>query len=138
MFIDASVIVAILNRECGYQEIVERIKDGRSDRFVSPLVRFEAVTAVALSRSGTTRPTLEQFKQAEKIVSDFCIRIDAQDVTIMPDIGLRALETARTFGKYVGHKSNLNFGDCFTYACALHQNCPLIYKRNDFAKTDLA
>lgn len=49
MFIDASAIVAILNRECGYQEIVERIKDGRNDRFVSPLVRFEAVTAVARS-----------------------------------------------------------------------------------------
>ena len=138
MFIDASAIVAILNRECGYQEIVERIKDGRNDRFVSPLVRFEAVTAVARSRSGAIRPTLEQFKQAEQLVSDFCIRINAQDIAITPNIGLCALETARTFGKYVSHEANLNFGDCFAYACASYQNCPLIYKRNDFSNTGWA
>ena len=138
MFIDASAIVAILNREYGYQEIVERIKDARSDRFVSPLVRFEAVTAVARSRSGTILPTLEQFKQAEQLVSTFCIGIDARDITITPEIGLCALETARTFGKYVGYEANLNFGDCFTYACALHQNGPLIYKGNDFIYTELA
>ena len=97
-----------------------------------------SVTAAALSRSGTNWPTLEQFKQAEQLVSTFCIGIDARDITITPEIGLCALETARTFGKYVGHEANLNFGDCFTYACALYQNGPLIYMGNDFANTDLA
>jgi ribonuclease VapC len=138
MFIDASVIVAILNHEAGSDEIVRRIEDYKGKRYVSPLVRFEAVAAIARLRSGERRPTPEQFKSAQEIIGAFCDSIQAHDVTITPIIGDIALEAAATYGKFTGHKADLNFGDCFSYACAKAYHVPLIYKGNDFVETDLA
>ena len=37
-----------------------------------------------------------------------------------------------------GHGAKLNLGDVFSYACAKAYRVPLLYKGNDFAKTDLA
>ena len=31
----------------------------------------------------------------------------------------------------------LNFGDCFSYALAKERDIPLLFKGNDFSKTDL-
>jgi len=47
MFVDASVIVAILGREPGYKEIEKRLATVDSSFFVSPLVEFEASVALA-------------------------------------------------------------------------------------------
>ncbi len=138
MFIDASVIVAIMNREAGFEELVKRIEDHKGDRFVSPLVRFEAVAAVARSRSGARRPTPDQFEASERAIASFCDSIEAKDIIITPTIGGRALTAARTYGKFVGHPADLNFGDCYAYACASAFNARLIYKGDDFAKTDMA
>ena len=38
----------------------------------------------------------------------------------------------------VGHPARLNMGDCFAYACAKRLDAPLLYKGDDFARTDLA
>lgn len=35
------------------------------------------------------------------------------------------------------HPAGLNFGDCFAYALAKEQNCPLLFIGNDFSKTDI-
>ena len=35
------------------------------------------------------------------------------------------------------HPAALNFGDCAAYALAKSKNVPLLYKGNDFAKTDI-
>ncbi len=35
------------------------------------------------------------------------------------------------------HPARLNFGDCFAYALARVSDEPLLYKGDDFAKTDL-
>ena len=43
----------------------------------------------------------------------------------------------RLWGKGV-HPAGLNFGDCFAYACAKGYRAALLYKGDDFAKTDLA
>lgn len=138
IFIDASAVVAILNGEPGHEEIVKRIGDQKTGRLVSPLARFEAVAALARSRSGTTRPTPKQFAIAEQVVAAFCDAVEAEDITITPAIGQRALQAARAYGKFVGHEASLNFGDCFAYACASAYDARLIYKGDDFARTDLA
>lgn len=44
--VDASVIVAILNEEAGFEELEKRIEEAGPRLFVSPLVRFEAGTAM--------------------------------------------------------------------------------------------
>jgi ribonuclease VapC len=45
---------------------------------------------------------------------------------------------AGRYGRIVGHKAALNFGDCFAYACARAYRAPLLYKGEDFSHTDLA
>jgi ribonuclease VapC len=63
------------------------------------------------------------------------------DAQIVP-IELEQLSEARAafarFGKGTGHAAQLNFGDCFSYALAKTRNLPLLYKGDDFARTDIA
>ncbi len=138
MFIDASAIVAILNNEVDSIELLEVIMLEKKKRYVSPLVRFEATAAIARSRSGKRKPTPELFEMAGKIVSDFCDRIEARDITITHSVGEKAQEAAAKYGKFVGHPADLNFGDCFAYGCAKSYGAKLVYKGNDFSQTDLS
>ena len=138
MFIDSSAVVAIINAEPGYDDLSRRIEDARGQRYISPLVRFEAATAIARSRSGQRRPTASDLETASSIVASFCDRLRVQEITITPTIGNKALDAAASYGKYTGNIADLNFGDCFSYACAKAYNARLVYKGNDFSKTDLA
>ena len=47
-----------------------------------------------------------------------------------------ARQAWRRFGKG-NHPAALNFGDCFAYALAKVENEPLLFKGNDFARTDV-
>ncbi len=48
-----------------------------------------------------------------------------------------AREAYRDFGKGSGHPAKLNFGDCFAYALAKELNEPLLFKGDDFKRTDV-
>lgn len=142
MFIDASVIVAILGREPGFQEIVRRLASTDGAFFVSPLVTFEASVALARLKvpKGTrgAKPSPELLRRARAAVDAFIEDLGAEEVAISPEIGRHALDACAVYGKAVGHPADLNFGDCFAYACAKSLGVPLIYKGDDFARTDLA
>lgn len=140
MFIDASAIVAILGREPGHEEIEKRLVAVDSPFFISPLVRFEASVALARQKTiGThAKPLPQLVQQAEAAVNALIEDIGAQEIAISPEIGVLALGVSRTYGKVVGHAADLNFGDCFAYACAKALGVGLLYKGNDFALTDLA
>jgi ribonuclease VapC len=47
-----------------------------------------------------------------------------------------ALKAFDQFGKG-RHPAALNMGDCFAYACAKTHGLPLLFKGNDFAKTNI-
>jgi len=53
----------------------------------------------------------------------------------------REAETALTaFSRYAkgrGHPAQLNLGDCFAYAVAKNQRTSLLFKGEDFDKTDI-
>jgi len=42
------------------------------------------------------------------------------------------------YGKGRRHPAQLNFGDTFAYALAMARGLPLLFKGNDFARTDVA
>jgi ribonuclease VapC len=48
-----------------------------------------------------------------------------------------AFEAFRRFGKG-RHPAGLNFGDCFSYALAKERNEPLLFKGDDFPRTDVS
>ena len=50
--------------------------------------------------------------------------------------GMLARQAYYDFGKG-RHKARLNFGDCFAYALAKSLGEPLLFKGNDFGRTDV-
>ena len=49
-----------------------------------------------------------------------------------------AVDAFARYGKGRGHPAHLNFGDCLSYAVAKTLALPLLFKGNDFARTDVA
>lgn len=138
MFLDASAIVSILTHEPGYEELEKRLAAADGPFFVSPLVKFEASLALARQKSKGRRPTPEFLRRASNAVEAFVEDIAADEIAISPEVGRLAIHASARYGKAVGHVADLNFGDCFAYACAKSLGVPLFYKGNDFANTDLA
>ncbi len=48
-----------------------------------------------------------------------------------------ARQAYRDYGRGSGHRANLNFGDCFSYALARVKREPLLFKGDDFGFTDV-
>lgn len=138
MFVDASAIVAILAEEAGWQELFKRLSSSSGQLYVSPLVRFEASQAVARKSAGGRKPSSGHLAQARDEVDRFILEAGAETIAVNEEIGTRAIDASMRYGKAVGHPADLNFGDCFAYACAKELNVPLLYKGNDFSHTDIA
>ncbi len=139
--VDASVIVAILNEEPGFEELEKRIEDAGPRLFVSPLVRFEAVTAmmkIELIRSGYKGDRQEIAVKVRELVDAFIETMAARTIVIDDMIGEAALDAMATYGKMVAHAADINLGDCFAYAAAKRHRVKLLYRGNDFAQTDIA
>lgn len=138
MFIDASAIVAILAREPESEALLERILKIGGGFYVSPLVRLEAVLALAREKRAAMENPSRAIKMAEAIYDQFIDKIGAKEIDVTEAVGRAAVSTSAAFGKAVGHPAQLNFGDCFAYACAMSLGVGLVYKGEDFAHTDLA
>lgn len=139
MFLDASVIVAIIAREPGWQEIVKRLEIADGAFVISPVVRFEAVLGLARKFQQPDKPkSKEAVATANAAVTEFLSAIGSTEIAVTPEIGSVAIDTAMIYGKAVGHPADLNFGDCFSYACTKALDIALAYKGDDFALTDLA
>ena len=70
------------------------------------------------------------------LVEDFQTVYAIKTLEIDTQIALGALDAFARFGKG-SHAARLNMGDCFSYACAKNLKQPLLFKGNDFSKTDL-
>lgn len=140
MFIDASAIVAILAEEDDADMLLRRLDVSPTPRYVSPPAVFEAVAALAriASKHSGGRVSAKLIAQAQAAVTAFVESVEAKEVMISADIGRKAVAAMMEHGKLVGAPAQLNFGDCFAYACAKAYRVPLLYKGDDFSHTDLA
>ncbi|MHB1110191.1 MAG: type II toxin-antitoxin system VapC family toxin [Devosia sp.] len=142
MFVDASVVVAVLGREPGFEEILNRLAVEAGPLHVSPLVRFEATVALARKKAGAIggnkKATGAQIALARAAVAEFIAALGAEEMPISSQVGELAIAAAMTYGKAAGHAADLNFGACFAHACAKAIGGGLLYQGNDFALTDLA
>ena len=90
---------------------------------------WETVLAVSRRR-------VMEIEDAEGVVEDF-LRLAKIEVVAMPAEARReAIRAHVRYGKG-RHPAALNFGDCFAYACARHARSPLLYKGDDFSRTDI-
>ena len=58
-------------------------------------------------------------------------------VPFTEDQARRAVDAFPRFGKGRQHGAGLNFGDCCSYALAAETGLPLLFKGNDFSRTDI-
>jgi ribonuclease VapC len=125
MVIDASAIVAIAINEDEAEAFERRIADDPV-RLISAASVLEAAIAIEskLGEAGGAELDLWLYKAGVDIAP-----VDAAQA----DLARRAW---RRFGK--GRSpAGLNFGDCFSYALAALRQEPLLYKGDDFSKTDI-
>lgn len=66
----------------------------------------------------------------------FVIKANLQIVPVDAEQTDIARSAWRKYGKG-RHKAALNFGDCFAYALARAKNEPLLFKGDDFTRTDI-
>lgn len=142
LFVDASVVVAILAQEPDSAELMDRLEQDGGPYYVSAIVRMEATLSLArrlAEATGKDKPaTPEMVEQARGLVDQFVADLAARETMISGDVGNKALDAAQRYGKIVNHPAKLNMGDCFAYACAKAYRLRLAYKGNDFTETDLA
>jgi len=129
IFVDASALAAIILREPEADRFIDALS--RGERAVtSPLSVFEAALAVRRRFESTVH---EAVADVDELVSDLAIEI----VPIERSQGHSALEAFDRFGKG-RHPAALNMGDCFAYALAKAHGAALLFKGDDFVKTDIA
>lgn len=128
MFIDASALVAIMDREVDWKDLLAKLEQAAS-RLTSPLAIWEAANAMERLRAWN-------FDEAERTVSSFLEAMEISTIDVTAQIGQEALRAARLYGQG-RHPARLNFGDCFAYACAKVLNVPLLCKGDDFPQTDI-
>lgn len=130
MFIDTSVIVALLADETDAALYADRIAQA-SERFTSALVVLEASMRLA------------SLLDLDPVMVETRIQalLREADVSLLPIDGPVATVAVRAFadyGKGRGHPARLNLADCMSYACAKVHGLPLLFKGDDFSRTDIA
>ena len=130
MFVDASVLVAVLTLEPDASDLTRKIESS-ADLITSPIAVFETVASVA--RKGFLRPE-ETSRDVQAFLDEAGIRMVVVDGSSADE----AIRAHARYGKGSGHPARLNLGDCFAYAMAKQHGVPLLYKGDDFSSTDLA
>jgi ribonuclease VapC len=125
MVIDTSAIVAIALNEPDAAELEVRIADDPV-RLISAAAVLEA-TIVLETRLGDA---------GGREFDLWLLKIGAEIVPVDAEQADAARRAWRRFGKG-RHAAALNYGDCFSYALALTRGEPLLFKGEDFAKTDV-
>ena len=129
MFVDASAIVAILTRE-PEADVLADVLDGARSPITSPIAVFEATLGLCRKRHASV-------EEAEADVCEFLAAAGVRSVAITSKEGETALAAFARYGKGRGHPAQLNLGDCFAYAVARNYRTPLLFKGDDFSKTDI-
>jgi ribonuclease VapC len=138
MFVDASAVIAVLAEEPKGSEVVRALKNHGGPFALSPLTVFESTLGLARARVGRKRAVSgEDIATALAAVVKFCEALQAEEPAVTPYLARKAVEAAARFGKIVGHRADLNFGDCFVYAHAQARGEALLFVGDDFTRTDI-
>jgi len=125
MIIDSSVIVAILRRESEADAMGEAMEKA-SIRRISAVNYVEASVVVDSWRQLTVSRGLDDLLRKTQTIIE----------AVTPEQAVLARAAYREFGKG-RHRAGLNLGDCFAYALAKDKGEPLLFKGDDFRRTDV-
>ena len=126
MIVDSSALIAILKEE------------PESDRFMTTMANADVLEMSAATyleagivADGNNNHILSA--RLDDVLETFAIAI----APVTEAQARRARTAYSEFGKGTGHPTGLNFGDCFSYALAMEQGQPLLFKGEDFGQTDV-
>lgn len=125
MVIDSSVLIAILLNEPEAESYRRRLADTQ-DIYISAVSIVES--SMVIEYKGGEKGA-KKYDELLKIIAPTIIAFDEQQAKL-------ARMAWQQYGKG-RHPAKLNFGDCCSYALAKYMNQPLLFKGDDFSKTDL-
>lgn len=126
MIVDTSALIAILKNEPDADLYAEALS--RSDRKRISAANFvEAAIVVDSNRDPILSRRLDDLMAIAGVEIEPVCQKQAR----------LARAAYRDYGKGSGHGASLNYGDCFSYALAKVTGEELLYKGDDFTKTDL-
>jgi len=126
MIVDSSALIAIMTQESDGPALA-KIMDGVEDLSISAAIYLETSIVIDKYRDSVLSASLDD------LIHDLGIKVEA----VTAEQARVARQAYRDFGRGSGHRANLNFGDCFSYALAKVKREPLLYKGDDFVHTDL-
>ncbi|MEZ5786792.1 MAG: type II toxin-antitoxin system VapC family toxin [Xanthobacteraceae bacterium] len=127
MVIDTSALVAILFHEAEGSAL-KRVIAAEPRISMSIVTFYEASVVTALKKSDG---------YAAGLVDEFIRSAGIEIVPLDLSGSMAAREAYFRFGKGF-HPARLNLADCFSYVLAKTRDEPLLFKGDDFAKTDIA
>ena len=125
MVIDTSAVIAILRGEPDAVAFAEAIQSDQT-RLMSAASALEAALVIEAQKGPAGG-------------REFDLLLHKAQVEIVPFTAEQfevAREAWRRYGKG-RHSAGLNFGDCFAYALSITSGERLLFKGDDFAKTDI-
>lgn len=125
MVIDTSVLVAILAGEPERRMFIEAIE--AADSRLMSTATFVEVSIIVETRHGA---------EGVRDLDLFLNRARIELVAVDDEQAHVARRAFSRFGKG-RHPAGLNYGDCFAYALAMSAGEPLLFKGEDFARTDV-
>ncbi len=125
MIVDSSAIVAILGHEDGVDSLAEALVE-------APIRRLSAVNYVETAIVIDSRRDPVLSRGLDDFLREAQIKIEG----VTPEQARLAREAYRDFGKG-RRRAGLNFGDCFAYALAKDKREPLLFKGDEFRRTDV-
>lgn len=126
MIVDTSAVIAILRDEPEAEACAIAIAAAPRRR-ISAANFLEAAIVIDGSRDPVASRRLDDLLREAQIVVEPITEAQARI----------AREAYRDYGRGSGHPARLNFGDCFAYALARETGEPLLFKGEDFIKTDI-
>lgn len=123
--VDSSALIAVLLQEPGWKALLACMEE--SGGFLISGVNYVETAVVYDSKRG--RDNRDKYDQ-------LLTYLDADITEINPAQANTARDAYRRYGKG-RHPAGLNICDCFAYALAKEYDAPLLFKGDDFAKTDI-
>jgi ribonuclease VapC len=125
MIIDTSALVAILDQEPDAEPIARAL-------ILTPERILSAATLLEIG-------IVMQARRGDDGARDLDLLLAKLRVEIAPFTARQAEIARKAFRRYGRgrHDAKLNFGDCFAYALAKDRSAPLLFKGDDFSRTDV-
>jgi ribonuclease VapC len=127
MVIDTSALIAIAQAEPSRRRLLDAL-DAAGDRVLSSISLLETGMVLRARLGERALPPLYQL--VEELVSE-----------VVPFDEIQAKLAIRAFGRFgkgMGHRAQLNFGDCAVYALAESRAEPVLATGSEFEATGLS